>query len=113
MPAMTDGREGRREERRTPYATIAFVFMLVMMGGTFVIYRFSTTHMGTLKDATMTLAFLSAPLFAYLNCRAIAVVKLPKEMAPPRWLSVLSWVGLAFLTCFSILYLVVHFGYGK
>jgi Mn2+/Fe2+ NRAMP family transporter len=94
---------------RMPY----WVFMIVMMAGAVLIYRYLTSHMRTLVDFTMTLAFLSAPLFAYLNCRAVAVANLPEWMAPPTWLRVLSWVGLAFLTGFSILFLIVHFGYAK
>jgi len=90
-----------------------WAFMIVMMAGALLIYRFLTSHMGTLKDFTMTLAFLSAPLFAYLNCRVISGGKLPKEAAPPKWLYVLSWAGLIFLTCFSILFLVVHFVCGR
>ena len=63
-----------------------------------------------LVDLAMTLAFVSAPLFAYLNYRVISTATLPAAAVPPRWLRLLSWVGLAFLTCFSILFLVVHFG---
>lgn len=88
-----------------------WVFMVVMMAGALLIYKFLTSHMRTLMDATMTLAFLSAPLFAYLNCRVVAVGKLPDEAAPPKWLRVLSWIGLLFLVGFSILFLIVHFGY--
>lgn len=94
---------------RMPY----WVFMIVMMTGAVVIYQYLTSHMRTLVDFTMTLAFLSAPLFAYLNCRAVSVANLPEWMAPPRWLRVLSWAGLAFLTGFSLLFLIVHFGYAK
>ena len=97
---------GAEKLGKAPY----WAFMIIMMAGALLIFSFLTSHMGTLKDYTMTLAFLSAPLFAYLNCRVISTGRLPKEAAPPKWLRVLSWTGLAFLTCFSILYLVVHFG---
>jgi hypothetical protein len=62
-------------------------------------------------DVTTTVAFLSAPLFAWLNCKAIATGDVPPDSAPPPWLRVLSWTGVFFLTCFSILFLVVHFGF--
>ncbi len=86
-----------------------WVFAIVMMAGALLIYKFLTSHMRTLVNVTMTLAFLSAPLFAYLNCRVISLGTLPRTAVPPPWLRVLSWVGLLFLICFSILYLVVHF----
>ncbi len=100
---------GAQKLGKAPY----WAFMIVMMVGALLIYRYLTSRMLTLVDFATTLAFLSAPLFAYLNCRAIAVGKLPKEAAPPKWLSVLSWAGLIFLTCFSVLFLVVRFGYGR
>ncbi len=87
--------------------------MVAMMAGALLIFRHVTTVMGTLIDFTTTLAFLSAPLFAYLNHHVVTKTKLPAAAAPPRWLRGLSWAGLIFLTCFSILFLVVHFGYGK
>jgi Mn2+/Fe2+ NRAMP family transporter len=84
-------------------------FMVVMMIGAVLIFLYVTSVMQTLVDVTTTLAFLSAPLFAYVNCRVISARALPREVAPPKWLRVLSWAGLAFLTCFSILYLIVRF----
>ena len=84
-----------------------------MMAGALLIYQYLTSHMRTLVDFAATLAFLSAPLFAYLNCRAISAAKLPAEAAPPKWLRALSWAGLVFLTLFSIFFLIVLFGYGK
>jgi len=100
---------GAQKLGKAPY----WAFMIVMMLGALLIYRYLTSRMLTLVDFATVLAFLSAPLFAYLNCRAIAVGKLPKEAAPPKWLSVLSWAGLIFLTCFSVLFLVVHFGFAR
>jgi len=90
-----------------------WVFMALMMGGALLVFVYVTSVMGTLVRFTMTVAFLSAPLFAYLNCRALTSPDFPPEAAPPRWLVGLSWLGLAFLICFSILFLIVHFGYGS
>ena len=94
---------------RAPY----WLVMVVMIAGALLIYQFLTSVMRTLVDFAATLAFVSAPLFAYLNYRVISTAKLPAEAAPPRWLRLLSWAGLVFLTCFSVLFLVVHFGYRR
>ena len=71
---------------------------------------FLTSHMRHLLDFVTTVAFLSAPLFAYLNYRAIFAAPLPDEAVPPTWLRVLSWSGLALLVGFSLLFLWVRFG---
>ena len=92
---------------RAPY----WAFLVAMIAGALSIYGYLTSHMRTLVDFATTLAFLSAPLFAYLNYRVISTANLPPETAPPKWLEVLTWAGLLFLTCFSVLYLVVRFGF--
>ncbi|MBU0718504.1 MAG: divalent metal cation transporter [Planctomycetes bacterium] len=91
---------------RAPY----WIVVLIMVAGALLIFGFLTSHMRTLVDVVTTVAFLSAPLFAWLNCRAIRVGNLSAEAAPPAWLRLLSWAGLVFLTGFSILFLVVRFG---
>ena len=90
---------------KAPY----WVFAGIMVAGALLIYGLLTSHMRVLVDSTTTLAFISAPLFAILNCRVISLAGLPEEAVPPRWLTVLSWLGVIFLTCFSIVFLVVHF----
>jgi Mn2+/Fe2+ NRAMP family transporter len=91
---------------RAPY----WAFMLAMMAGAVLIFIFVTQIMKPLVDVTMTVAFLSAPLFAYLNFRVISRGGMPADAMPPAWLRALSWAGLIFLTCFSILFLIVRFG---
>ncbi|UCE60013.1 MAG: Nramp family divalent metal transporter [Phycisphaerales bacterium] len=88
-----------------------WVFLLIMIVGALLIFQYLTSHMRTLVDFAASVAFLSAPLFAYLNYRVIAGGSLPREAIPPRWLLVLSWAGLVFLAGFSILYLEVRFGW--
>ena len=90
-----------------------WVSMASMMAGAMLVFVYVTSVMGTLVRFTMTVAFLSAPLFAYLNCRALKSPGFPQEASPPRWIRILSWLGLAFLICFSILFLIVHFGNGS
>lgn len=99
-------RPGMVKLGKAPY----WAFMVLMMAGALLIYKFLTSRMLALVDFATTLAFVSAPLFAYLNCRAISTAKLKGDAAPPTWLRILSWLGLAFLTGFSILFLVVRFG---
>jgi Mn2+/Fe2+ NRAMP family transporter len=96
---------GTESVGRGPY----WAFMLAMMAGAMLIFWLITAIMRPLVDVTTTVAFLSAPLFAYLNYRAIFNGELPAEALPPPWLRALSWVGLLFLTCFSLVFLYVRF----
>jgi len=90
---------------RVPY----WIVVALMIVGALVIYKFFIDRMLTLVDLTTTLAFLSAPLFAYLNYRVIRTGKLPAEARPSLWLYVLTWVGLLFFVCFSVVYLIMRF----
>jgi Mn2+/Fe2+ NRAMP family transporter len=87
-----------------------WVFLLIMIAGALLIFQYLTSHMRTLVDFAATVAFLSAPLFAYLNYRVISGGSLPAEAIPPKWLLLLSWAGLVFLVGFSVLYVRVRFG---
>ncbi len=65
-----------------------------------------TSSMKTLLDFATIISFLAAPFFAYINFKVVKSKFNPKEFHPPRWLTVLSWSGLVFLTGFSILYVI-------
>ena len=91
---------------RSPY----WAFLVAMMGGALLIFVFLTRQMRALVDAVTIIAFLSAPLFAYLNCRVMAARDLPTAARPGLALRALSWLGLAFLIGFSAAFLVVRFG---
>jgi len=101
-------RPGAPPARTTPY----WAYLVVMVVGAMLILTYLTAHMRQLLDLVTTTAFLSAPLFAYLNYRAIVAAPLPDEAVPPAWLRVLSWIGLAFLIFFSLLFVWVRFGIG-
>ena len=53
----------------------------------------------------------NASLETFLNLRAVRTANLPPEAAPPRWLYALAWLGLIFLTAFSIVYLIMQLGW--
>jgi len=89
-----------------------WAIMIAGIGGTVLVFLYLTDRMRTLVDFVTTLAFLSAPLVAFINCRVIALGNMPADLAPPRWLRVLSWAGLVFLVGFSVLYLVSRIAYG-
>jgi Mn2+/Fe2+ NRAMP family transporter len=98
---------GAKRLGRAPYWAV----VIVMAAGALLVFQLLTSVMRTLVDVTTTVAFLSAPVFAYLNCRVISAADLAEAYAPPPWLRVLSWLGLVSLTGFSVLFLVMHFGY--
>ncbi|MDK3159912.1 divalent metal cation transporter [Kamptonema cortianum] len=65
--------------------------------------------MRALIDFATTIAFLSAPVFAYMNYRLIFSDITPPELRPGRAYRVFCWIGLVFLSGFSLLFLIWRF----
>jgi Mn2+/Fe2+ NRAMP family transporter len=65
-----------------------------------------TSSMKTLLDFATVISFLAAPFFAYINFKVVKSKFTPLEHHPPKWLTVLSWLGIIFLLGFSVLYLI-------
>lgn len=71
----------------------------------FVLSSVFSSGMKTLVDIATTLSFLVAPLIAWANHRLI-FSHLEKSDRPGKWMYVLSVSGIAFLSVFSIVYLL-------
>ena len=93
-----------------PSTAMYWVFLIAMVLGSLAIFQFLTSHMRTLVDGVTSLAFLSAPVVAYLNWRVIRLPTVPSDKRASRALLTLGVLGLIFLTCFGAWFLVVQFG---
>jgi Mn2+/Fe2+ NRAMP family transporter len=62
---------------------------------------FFKSALGPMVTFAMTLAFLTTPVFAWLNYRVM-----PRGLAMSLPLRLLSWVGLAYLTGFTLFFLL-------
>jgi len=70
-----------------------------------LIIEFFVNNFKDIVDIVATLAFLSAPIFAYLNYKLIYNKNFPKEYKPQRWLKLLSYAGFIYMIGFCIFYL--------
>lgn len=82
-----------------------FLFMPLLIGVALGVIAFSLGSMKALVDLATILAFLTAPLVAWLNFRVVRSAQVPKEHRPGRALVALSWVGILFLTGFSVFWI--------
>ncbi len=55
-------------------------------------------------DLATTLSFLTAPVLAFINYRLVMSSHFPDKYRPPKWLRILSWGGILFLSGFALLY---------
>mgnify|MGYP001554599055 CR=1 FL=1 len=83
---------------------------LVVLGiGTIGIASFLHTSLKGLVDVATVLSFLTAPVLAWLNHRAILGAEVPPEHRPGGRMVVWSWAGIVFSLVFALWFLRVRF----
>lgn len=100
----------RLENKNTNY--LYWLSMFVVVSGSLIIIAFLLDDMTILVDLATSLSFLTAPILAYINYKVVTGNTMPKEFQPKPWLRNLSWIGIIFLSGFSLLFLAWRFGEG-
>jgi len=95
------------KENTIPRSLVYRISILLVVIGAFVIILFFGKHMTKLVDLATTISFLIAPIIAFVNFRLVTGKHVPVEAQPGIFLRILSWLGIAFLTGFAIIYLIV------
>lgn len=84
-------------------AKFNYSFWIALLAiGTISIFFFLASEMGLLIKVATILSFVTAPFYAIINYILISSKHTPKAWQPSKKLHVLSWLGIAFLTGFSI-----------
>tara|TARA_B100000795_G_C22785624_1_gene434460 strand:- start:149 stop:1354 length:1206 start_codon:yes stop_codon:yes gene_type:complete len=81
-------------------------FLFILAFGTIGIFVFFQSEMGLLVQIATVLSFLTTPFFAWANLKLVTSDNMPKEFQPNKFMVLLSWSGLVFLTTFTIGYLL-------
>lgn len=84
------------------------LFMPLLIAVALALIAFFLGSMKALVDLATILAFLTAPLVAFLNFRVVRSSQVPPEQRPGPLLTGLSWVGLAFLIGFGLVWIRLH-----
>jgi len=84
-------------------------FSLIAVGlGAYLIIAIFLSDLKQLVDLATTISFLIAPFIAIVNFRLVTSEKyIQKSKMPPKWLKILSYLGIVFLTSFSLFYIGV------
>lgn len=97
-------KNGNDEDESTYYGWV----VVMIVGSLLLLGKFSSNMKFMLQLAT-SLSFITAPILAYLNYKVVTGDQMPKEAMPPKWLRVLSIIGIVFLTLFSLYYIYTLF----
>lgn len=104
--ARSQGPETGVTEARNVY----WIGMAVVAAGTFAILYFYRTGLRSLIDLATTLSFLTAPVLAILNHRAVHGEEVPVEARPSHLMRKWSLVSIAVMVVLAIGYLQLRFG---
>ena len=81
-------------------------FLFLLAFGTIAIFVFFQSEMGVLVQIATVLSFLTTPFFAWANLRLVTSDYMPKKFQPNKHFVLFSWLGLLFLTSFTVGYLL-------
>lgn len=81
------------------------IWMLVLCLGTMIILLQFLTSMGSFLKIATILSFLTAPFYALANYYLVSKF-LPEKDRPGIKMKLLSWLGIAYLLIFSIIYCI-------
>ncbi|MGS2761921.1 Nramp family divalent metal transporter [Sinomicrobium sp. M5D2P9] len=85
------------------------IWMIILAAGTVAILLYFLSEMKTLIDIATILSFVTAPFYAIINFRLICSSHTPEQNRPGIALKVISWMGIIFLTGFSLWYTITLF----
>jgi len=84
------------------------LLMPVVAGLALVVIAFFVTGLRALVDVATVLAFLAAPVLAWLNLKVVRGEAVRPEHRPGPVLTALTWAGLAFLVGFGLVWVWVR-----
>ncbi|MFO8155213.1 MAG: Nramp family divalent metal transporter [Thiohalospira sp.] len=92
-------------ESRRLHHGLYWGMLLLVGGGALAVIHFFGASLTGLVDMAATLSFVTAPVFAWLNYRAVTHHEVPEEARPGALLRAQSLLGLLFLAVFAVGYL--------
>ncbi len=96
----------RSDEQPGEDRTIVYWITLGVIGvGALLLISAFAKNLTGLVDLATTLSFLTAPVLAVLNYRALRSPKVAPEHRPRGWLLALHWIGMVFMSLFAAYYL--------
>lgn len=86
-----------------------WLWMVVLVSGSLAIIGMFMEGMTLLVDIATTLSFLTAPVLAYINYRAVTGAWMPAHTRPGPKILILNWISMVFLAGFALFFIVWRF----
>ena len=90
------------------FSTYASLLILYTISASIVLLFFVSNLLELLSFAAI-IAFLTAPILAWINLRVVYLPHIPKDQQPALWIKITSYLGLSFFGVVSITYIYTRF----
>ena len=97
--------EGQKKSSRYSNSRTYNLSLLVVGSGAFLIVFLFGGALKNLVDIATSISFLVAPVIAIFNFRLVMGKDIPEDQKPGKLMRGLSWVGIIFLSAFTLVYL--------
>jgi len=101
--------EGGAEEDRQANRKVYWGALVLLALGSVGIIAFMLGSLKAMVDIATTLSFLTAPILAWLNHRAVLAPHIPPDKRPASWLIWASRISMFVLAVFALYYVVIRF----
>jgi len=88
---------------------ISWIWIVILVIGTLILIGYLTRSMRFMVDLATTLSFVTAPVLAFMNYKVVTDKHMPSEAKPKLWLKIYAWIGIVFLSGFTIVYIIWKF----
>lgn len=88
------------QKKKTHFA-LGIIILAVI---NFIVVSAFSANMGQLVALATFVSFVVAPIIGYMNLKNVMSSDLPKEHRPKKQLQLLTYIGIVFLSFFSVLY---------
>ena len=88
---------------------ISWVWIFILVIGTLILIGYLSSSMRFFVDLATTLSFVTAPILAFMNYKVVTDKHMPTEAKPKLWLRIYAWIGMIFLSLFTIIFIVWRF----
>jgi len=94
---------------KTSFDWETWMWIIIVVSGALILMSILSGGMRFMVDLATTLSFVTAPILAILNYKVVTDKHMPDQDRPKRWLKVYAWIGIAFLSGFTVFYLIWKF----
>jgi len=88
---------------------IFWIWILFLVAGTLILIGYLSSSMRFFVDLATTLSFVTAPILAFMNYKVVTDKHMPTEAKPKLWLKIYAWIGIIFLSMFTIIFIIWKF----